>query len=108
MPHKAKTRVQGLVQGVMEERAARGLSGDLPETKVTLRLKATDAFWLAQLAELMEASRTRTASQLLSAAIRDAVQAAGLPADGSDFREALQAFIDTELAHEAHSSAPGV
>lgn len=97
MPTKTVSRVQTLIQGVLEERAARGLGGELPETKVTLRLHAADAFWLTQLAELMDASRTRAASQLLSAAVRDAAQAAGLPTEGDTFKAQFRAFLDAEF-----------
>ncbi|SMB79107.1 hypothetical protein [Deinococcus hopiensis] len=100
MPTKALSRVQALIQGVLEERAARGLGNELPETKVTLRLNAADAFWLSQLAELMDASRTRAASQLLSAAVRDAAHAAGLPTEGEAFKTQLKAFLDAELPQE--------
>lgn len=100
MPIKTTSRVQSLIQSVLEERAACGVGTDLPESKVTLRLSAADAFWLAQIAELMEATRTRAAAQLLSAAIRDAAQTAGLPTEGEGFRQALQAFIDREFPHD--------
>ncbi|PTA66556.1 hypothetical protein C8263_17320 [Deinococcus arcticus] len=84
----------------MEEHAARGHQGDLPEGKVTLRLQATDVFWLSQLAELMDASRTRAASQLLSAAIRDAAQAAGLATEGEAFQSDFEVFLTKEFPHE--------
>lgn len=102
MSTKSTSHVQALIQSVLDERAARGTGIDFPDSKVTLRLSAPDAFWLAQLAELMEATRTRTASQLLSAAIRDAAQTANLPLEGPAFRDALQAFMDREypLEHE--------
>ncbi len=101
MPTKSTSRVQALIQSVLDERTARGTNPDFPDSKVTLRLSAADAFWLAQLAELMDASRTRTASQLLSAAIRDAAQAASLPLEGPAFRDALQAFMDQEYPPES-------
>ncbi|PTA69894.1 hypothetical protein C8263_01955 [Deinococcus arcticus] len=69
-----------------------------------MRLSAPDAFWLAQLAELMDATRTRAAAQLLSAAIRDAAQTAKLPTEGDAFREALQAFIEREFHAEPEKS----
>lgn len=103
MAIRTSSRVHSLIHSVLEERAARGMGTDLPESKVTLRLSAADAFWLSQLAELMDASRTRAASQLLSAAIRDAAHAAKLPTEGDAFREALQVFMDQEFA--AHPQA---
>ena len=48
----------------------------------------------------MHASRTRAASQLLSAAIRDAAQAAGLPTEGEHFQTTFQAFLKQEFPHE--------
>ncbi|GHF48735.1 hypothetical protein HNQ07_002608 [Deinococcus metalli] len=106
MPTKGSTRVQALIEGVLEERAARGVGGDLPESKVTVRLSAPDAFWLAQLAELMDASRTRAAAQLLSAAIRDAAHTAHLPTEGDAFRDALRAFMEHELHPDTDKSPP--
>ncbi|MFC4640131.1 hypothetical protein [Deinococcus hohokamensis] len=101
MATRTISRVHSLIQSVLEERAARGVEGDLPDSKVTVRLSAPDAFWLAQLAELMDVSRTRAAAQLLSAAIRDAAQTAKLPTEGDAFREALQAFIEAEFHSES-------
>ena len=101
MPTKSTSHVQSLIQSVLDERAARGGGLEFPDSKVTLRLSVADAFWLAQLAELMEATRTRTAAQLLSAAIRDAAQTANLPLEGPAFRDALQAFLDREDPPEA-------
>ncbi|GGK34043.1 hypothetical protein GCM10008955_30130 [Deinococcus malanensis] len=100
MATKSNSRVQTLIRHALEEQAARGHQGDLPEGKVTLRLQAIDVYWLAQLAELMHASRTRAASQLLSAAIRDAAQAAGLPTEGEHFQTTFQAFLKEEFPHE--------
>ncbi|MVN87438.1 hypothetical protein GO986_11730 [Deinococcus sp. HMF7620] len=70
-----------------------------------MRLQAADFFWLTQLAELMDATRTRAAGQLLSAAIRDAVQAAGLPTQGEEFQAAFQAFLAQEFPHETSPPA---
>ncbi|WP_027483678.1 hypothetical protein [Deinococcus pimensis] len=100
MPTKPTTRVQALVRHALEENAARGHQGDLPEGKVTVRLGAVDYFWLDGLAELMDASRTRTAAMLLSAAIRDAAHTAGLPTEGDEFKARLKAFLDTEFPQE--------
>ena len=100
MATRSNSRVQTLVRHALEEQAARGHQGELPEGKVTLRLQAIDVYWLSQLAELMQASRTRTASQLLSAAIRDAAQAAGLPTEGEHFQTTFQAFLKQEFPHE--------
>ncbi|MDB5045516.1 MAG: hypothetical protein JWQ08_1566 [Deinococcus sp.] len=105
MASRSSSRVHTLIHSVLEERAARGMGSDLPETKVTLRLNAADAFWLSQLADLMDASRTRAAAQLLSAAIRDAAQAAKLPTEGDTFREALQTFLEQEFPAEPHPDA---
>ncbi|MVN88269.1 hypothetical protein GO986_16105 [Deinococcus sp. HMF7620] len=69
-----------------------------------MRLSAPDAFWLSQLAELMDVSRTRAAAQLLSAAIRDAAYAAKLPTEGDAFRDALHAFIEREFHPEPEKS----
>ncbi|MFB9991326.1 hypothetical protein ACFFLM_04945 [Deinococcus oregonensis] len=49
----------------------------------------------------MAASRTCAASQLLSAAIRDAADAAKLPTERGAFRKALQAFIDHKFPADA-------
>lgn len=97
MAVKVSSRVQALIQNVLEERAARGVTGDLPEGKVTVRLSIVDYFWLAELAEFMDASRTKAASQLLSAAIRDAARAADLAMEGDEFRERLRAFVAREF-----------
>ncbi|MBZ9713589.1 hypothetical protein [Deinococcus multiflagellatus] len=105
MATKSNSRLQSLIRHALEERAARGHQGDLPEGKVTLRLQAMDVFWLAQLAELMDATRTRAASQLLSAAIRDAAQAAGLDTEGEAFQSAFQAFLSQEFPHETSPPA---
>ena len=48
----------------------------------------------------MDVSRTRAASQLLSAAIRDAAQTAGLQTEGEQFQAAFQAFLAQEFPHE--------
>ncbi|ALW88652.1 hypothetical protein GCM10008956_09460 [Deinococcus arenae] len=100
MPTKNLSRIHALIRHALEEHSARGHQGDLPEGKVTLRLQAVDYYWLTQLAELMDGSRTRAASQLLSAAIRDAAEAAGLPTEGDDFQDAFRAFLDQEFPHE--------
>jgi len=100
MATKSNSRVQSLIRHALEEQAARGHQGDLPEGKVTLRLQAVDFFWLSQLADLMDASRTRAASQLLSAAIRDAAQTAGLLTEGEQFQTDFQAFLAQEFPHE--------
>lgn len=100
MPTKPNSRIQSLIRHALEENAARGSQGDLPEGKVTLRLPAIDVYCLAHLAELMDASRTRAASQLLSAAIRDAAQVAGLPTEGETFQADFQAFLSKEFPHE--------
>ncbi|GGB82446.1 MULTISPECIES: hypothetical protein [Deinococcus] len=105
MPTKPTSRVQSLVRHALEEQDARGHQGELPDGKVTLRLQATDFYWLSQLAELMDASRTRAASQLLSAAIRDAAQTAGLPTKGEAFQTAFQAFLAQEFPHETSPPA---
>ncbi|WP_235692978.1 hypothetical protein [Deinococcus aquaedulcis] len=105
MATKTNSRVQSLIRYALEERAARGYQGELPEGKVTLRLQAVDVFWLSQLADLLDASRTRAASQLLSAAIRDAAQAAGLDTEGDAFQTAFQTFLSQEFPHE--TSPPG-
>lgn len=100
MPTRSTTRVQALIRHALEENAARGHQGALPEGKVTVRLQAVDYFWLAQLADLMDASRTRAAAQLLSAAIRDAAQTAGLPVEGDEFKAQLGAFLAQEFPEE--------
>ncbi|ACO48199.2 hypothetical protein DEDE109153_08600 [Deinococcus deserti] len=100
MATKTNSRVQTLIRHALDEQAARGHQGDLPEGKVTLRLQAIDLYWLSQLAVLMDASRTRAASQLLSAAIRDAAHTAGLPTEGEQFQTSFQAFLKQEFPHE--------
>ncbi|UQN08195.1 hypothetical protein [Deinococcus sp. QL22] len=105
MPTKPTSRVQSLVRHALEEQDARGHQGDLPEGKVTLRLQAIDFYWLSQLAELMDATRTRAAAQLLSAAIRDAAETAGLPTKGDEFQAAFQAFLAQEFPHETSPPA---
>ena len=103
MPVKPTSRVHTLIRHALEENASRGQQGDLPEGKVTVRLQAVDYFRLAQLASLMDASRTRAAAQLLSAALRDAVHTAGLPTEGDEFKAQLKAFLDAEFPQEAPS-----
>ncbi|MFC3834163.1 hypothetical protein [Deinococcus rufus] len=105
MPNRASTRVQSLIRHALEEQDARGHQGDLPDGKVTLRLQAVDYYWLAQLAGLMDASRTRAAAQLLSAAIRDAAETAGLPTRGEEFQTAFQQFLIQEFPHETSPPA---
>jgi len=105
MPKEPTSRVQALIRHALEEHTARGHQGELPDGKVTLRLQATDYFWLAQLADLMDASRTRAAAQLLSAAIRDAAHTAGLPTQGEPFHTAFQAFLAQEFPHETSPPA---
>ncbi|MFB9991327.1 hypothetical protein ACFFLM_04950 [Deinococcus oregonensis] len=46
MAIRSTSRVHTLIHTILEERAARGMSSDLPESQVTLRLNAADAFWL--------------------------------------------------------------
>lgn len=105
MPNKPTSRVQSLVRHALEEQDARGHQGELPDGKVTLRLQAIDFYWLSQLAELMDATRTRAAAQLLSAAIRDAAQTAGLPTKGEAFQDAFQTFLAQEFPHETSPPA---
>lgn len=105
MPTKPTSRVQSLVHHALEEQNARGHQGDLPDGKVTLRLQAIDFFWLSQLAEVMDATRTRAAAQLLSAAIRDAAHTAGLSTKGEEFQATFQAFLAQEFPHETSPPA---
>ncbi|UBV42611.1 hypothetical protein LAJ19_13450 [Deinococcus taeanensis] len=64
---KSHSHVEALIRHALEEQAARGYQGELPEGKVTLRFQAIDVYWLSQPAALLDVSRTRAASQLLSA-----------------------------------------
>lgn len=105
MPKEPTSRVQALIRHVIEEHNARGHQGELPDGKVTVRLQATDYFWLTQLADLMDATRTRAAAQLLSAAIRDAAHTAGLPTQGEAFQTAFQTFLAQEFPHETSPPA---
>ncbi len=53
----------------------------------------------------MDATRTRAAAQLLSAAIRDAAETAGLPTKGDEFQAAFHTFLAQEFPHGPSAAA---
>ena len=111
MPNKAKahaSQLRALIEHTLEQRAVRPVLEDHPEGKVTVRLDLTDFYWLTKLAELMDVSRTRAASELLAAAVQDAIQAAGFERpDPARLREELRAFAEAEFPAKAKAAPPG-
>ncbi|MBB6098953.1 hypothetical protein HNR42_002388 [Deinobacterium chartae] len=101
----SESRLGALIEQALEERSRRLALEAHPEGKVTIRMSAVDYYWLTKLAEFMDISRTRAAQELLSAAVADAVQAAGLSSEpGRDLEEDIRRFIAQEFPGRATSS----
>ncbi|WP_148234961.1 hypothetical protein [Deinococcus maricopensis] len=111
MPNRTKphaSHLRALIDHTLEQRAVRPVLEDHPEGKVTVRLDLTSFYWLTQLADLMDVSRTRAASDLLTAAVQDAVQAAGFERpEPAEMRERLRAFAESEFGLKARTAPPG-